>query len=47
MIKKFDSNAARIKRHYRVINTVCGIFLIVSGVFMMLGIFGKLIGGLI
>ena len=32
-----------IKRHYRVINTVCGIFLIAVGVLMMAGLFDKLI----
>lgn len=32
-----------IKRHYKVINTVCGIFLIVVGILMAAGIFDKLI----
>ena len=32
-----------IKRHYKVINTVCGIFLIVVGILMAVGIFDKLI----
>lgn len=30
-----------IKKHYKVINTVCGVFLIVMGVLMATGIFGK------
>ena len=30
-----------IKKHYKIINTVCGVFLIVMGVLMATGLFGK------
>ena len=33
-----------IKKHYRVINAVCGIFLIIVGISMMSGLFTKLSG---
>lgn len=32
-----------IKKHYRIINIVCGIFLIIVGLSMMFGLFGKLL----
>jgi cytochrome c-type biogenesis protein len=31
-----------IKKHYRVINTVCGIFLIITGILMMTGVFSRI-----
>lgn len=36
-----------IKSHYRIINIVCGMFLIVIGVVMMTGLMNRLIGGFI
>lgn len=33
-----------IKKHYKVINIICGCFLIAVGISMMLGILGKLLG---
>ena len=47
LIDTFKSAFNFIKKHYRIINTVCGIFLIISGLAMMFGLFGKLLGGLI
>ncbi|NMP37201.1 MAG: cytochrome c biogenesis protein CcdA [Clostridiales bacterium] len=38
LIDKLSSTFSFIKRHYKVINTVCGIFLIVIGVMMMFGL---------
>ena len=32
-----------IKKHYKIINTVCGIFLIIVGISMMTGLFTKLL----
>ena len=33
-----------IKTHYKAINTICGIFLIVTGIFMMTGTLNRLLG---
>lgn len=33
-----------IKTHYKVINTICGVFLIVTGIFMMTGTLNRLLG---
>ena len=38
LLDKLNSTFQFIKRHYRVINLVCGIFLIVVGILMMLGL---------
>lgn len=38
LIDKLRSTFSFIKKHYKVINTVCGIFLIVIGVMMMFGL---------
>ena len=35
---------SKIKKHYKIINLVCGIFLIFVGVAMMLGLLDKLVG---
>ena len=43
LIKELSGAFTFIKKHYRVINTVCGIFLIVIGVLMSAGILNKLI----
>lgn len=32
-----------IKSHYKVINTVCGIFLVIIGILMISGLFGRLL----
>ena len=37
LIEKLGGAFSFIKRHYRIINLICGIFLILVGVFMMLG----------
>ena len=41
LIGKLKSAFDFIKRHYRTINTCCGIFLIIIGILMMTGFFGK------
>lgn len=41
LIDRLKDTFNLIKRHYSVINTVCGIFLIIMGILMMLGIIGK------
>ena len=43
LIDKLKGAFAVIKRHYKVINTVCGIFLIAVGVLMMTGLLGRLL----
>ena len=43
LIDKLKDAFNVIKKHYNVINTVCGAFLIVVGVLMMTGYLGKLI----
>ncbi len=37
LIEKLGGAFGFIKRHYRIINLICGIFLILVGIFMMLG----------
>ena len=37
LIEKLGGAFSFIKRHYRIINLICGIFLILVGIFMMLG----------
>lgn len=43
LIDKLKSTFNFIKRHYRIINAVCGIFLIAVGIAMMLGLLDKLL----
>lgn len=43
LIDKLSGLFNAVKRHYRVINFICGIFLIVVGIAMMTGIFSYLI----
>ena len=43
LIEKLTSAFDKIKKHYRQINFVCGIFLIVVGLLMSLGLMNKLI----
>lgn len=43
LIDRLKSTFDWIKRHYSVINTVCGIFLIVIGVLMAAGLMGRLL----
>lgn len=42
LIERLGAAFGVIKRHYNVINTVCGIFLIVVGVLMAFGVFGRM-----
>ena len=42
LIDKLKGAFDFIKRHYKVINAVCGIFLITVGIAMALGLFGEL-----
>ncbi len=44
LIDKLRGAFTFIKKHYKVINTVCGALLVVIGVFMATGLFGKLLG---
>lgn len=41
LIDRLKDTFNLIKKHYSVINTVCGIFLIIMGILMMLGIMGR------
>ena len=43
LIDRLSSVFAAIKKHYRVINIVCGIFLIIVGVLMMTGLMNSLL----
>ena len=43
LIDKLNSAFNFIKRHYKVINLVCGIFLIIVGLMMAFGLLGKLL----
>ncbi len=43
LIEQLKGAFALIKRHYRVINIVCGSFLILTGVLMMTGLLGRLL----
>lgn len=43
LIDKLKGAFTFIKKHYKVINIVCGVFLIVMGVLMATGLFGKLL----
>ena len=44
LIDKLRGAFTFIKKHYKVINTVCGCLLVVIGVLMATGLFGKLLG---
>ncbi len=41
LIDKLRGAFTFIKKHYKIINTVCGVLLIIVGVLMATGIFGK------
>jgi cytochrome c-type biogenesis protein len=41
LIDKLRGAFTFIKKHYKVINTVCGVLLIVVGVLMATGVFGR------
>jgi len=43
LIDKLKKTFDFIKRHYRVINIICGLLLIVVGIFMMTGLMGALL----
>ncbi len=43
LIDKLKSAFAFIKRNYRIINTVCGVLLIIVGISMMTGLLGRLL----
>lgn len=43
LIDKLKSTFDFIKKHYRIINAVCGAFLIVVGILMMTGLLGRFI----
>lgn len=42
IIKKLNTAFEYIKKHYKVINNICGVFLIIIGILMMLGIMNNL-----
>ena len=42
LLDRLRTSFAFIKAHYRVINLVCGLFLILIGILMILGIFNTL-----
>lgn len=44
LIDKLKGAFTFIKKHYKIINTVCGVLLIIMGVLMATGLFGKLLG---
>ena len=46
LIDKLKGTFSFIKQHYKVINLVCGIFLIVIGVLMATGLMTRVIGKL-
>lgn len=43
LIKQLSGAFAFIKKHYKIINTVCGIFLIIVGISMCLGLMTRLL----
>ena len=43
LIDKLKNVFAAIKKHYKIINMVCGIFLVIVGVFMASGLLGSLL----
>ena len=43
LIDKLKSTFDFIKKHYGIINNICGILLIIIGIFMATGMFGKLL----
>ena len=44
LLDKLKNTFKMIKKHYKIINTVCGIFLIVIGIVMATGLLDKLLG---
>ena len=47
LIDRLKSAFAFIKKHYRPINTICGVLLIVIGIMMMTGVYGRLLASLV
>ena len=43
LLEELSSAFDFIKKHYNIINKVCGIFLIVVGISMMFGLLGRLL----
>ena len=43
LIEKLNSAFSFIKRHYRTINIICGVFLIAIGVLMMTGLMSTIV----
>ena len=43
LIEKLNTAFTFIKKHYRVINTVCGVFLILVGIIMACGLMDALL----
>lgn len=43
LIDKLKNTFDLIKRHYRIINIICGLLLIIVGIFMMTGLMGTLL----
>lgn len=43
LIEKLTDTFGKIKKHYKTINTVCGVFLIIVGILMAFGLINKLI----
>ncbi len=46
LINELENAFAFIKKHYGIINTVCGIFLIAVGLLMIAGIMGRYLGSI-
>ena len=44
LLDKLKNTFKTIKKHYKIINTVCGIFLILIGIVMATGLLNKLLG---
>lgn len=44
LLEQLKGFFGKIKQHYRILNFICGIFLIAVGILMSCGIFGKWIG---
>lgn len=43
LIEQLQSAFTFIKKHYKIINTICGIFLIIMGICMMFGIMNRIL----
>ncbi len=44
LIDRLKTTFDKIKKHYKIINTVCGIFLIVIGILMATGLMNRILG---